>query len=123
MRTRGMARVLRWIEVRCAGRRLRSGSRRREHLLRRLGRLGEAGARHRMDAAGLRRQGEAVCRRFKWDQAAVPAEARALCRQVAQLEDRLSHLARAIGSAAPRAARGRPAGAPRPRAEQAGVAA
>ncbi len=98
MSANGMTRLLRWVESRCAGRRLRSGSRRRAHLLRRLGKLAAPGAPHRMDPETLQRQGATIYRRFKWDQASVPPEARALCRGLALLEDYLSLVARGIGS-------------------------
>ena len=102
MAGRTVNRFLRWLETRCAGRHLRAGSRRREQLLRRVGCLSGAGAGHRLPSGAWRAHGEAAYRRFKWDPAQVPADARALCARLVTLEARLSALARQLGAGADR---------------------
>ncbi len=95
-------RMLRWLETRCAARHLRVGSRRRQQLLRKVGCLSVAAAGHRLHSGAWRAHGEAAYRRFKWDPAQVPADARTLCAQLVALEARLSALARQLGAGADR---------------------
>jgi len=92
--------ILRWLEIRCAARRLRAGSRLREQLLRRVGRASGAAAGHRLPSGTWKAHGEAAYRRFKWDPAQVPANARALCRQLLALEAHLSTRARQLRAGA-----------------------
>ncbi len=108
-------RILQWLGKRCAARRLRAGSRSREELLRRLGWACGVAAGHRLASGAWRAHGEAAYRRFKWDPAQVPADARVLCRQLMMLETHLSRLARQLGSgphAAPASRRPVPPSAP-----------
>ncbi len=96
-----------WVARRCAGRRLRSGTRQRAQLLQRVGRTGAAAVGYRLPSCTWRAHGEATYRRFKWDPASVPTEVRALCRRLQALEAHLSALARQMGAVS------QPAGAPR----------
>lgn len=104
-------RILQWLETRCAARQLRAGSRRREQLLRRVGRASLVACGHRLPSGGWKAHGEAAYRRFKWEQAEVPAAVQVLCRQLVLLEASLSRLARQLGSR-PRAASASPHLAP-----------
>lgn len=92
--------ILRWLERRCTGRRLRAGSRQRDRLLRRVGRASGIAAGHRLPSGTWKAHGAAAYRCFKWDPDQVPAETRALCRQLLALEARLSGLARQLGAGA-----------------------
>jgi hypothetical protein len=92
--------ILRWLGMRRAAHRLRAGSRHRDQLLRRVGRASGVAAGHRLPSGTWKAHGEAAYRRFKWDPAQVPADARILCRQLLALEARLSTLARQLGAGA-----------------------
>lgn len=91
-----------WVRARCTGYRLLAGARRREQMLRRLGKTERLRWRHRLDATALQRQGAEIYRRFKWDPALVAPEAHALCRRLAHLEAHLSQVARGIEAPRPR---------------------
>ena len=104
--------ILDWLERRRAAHRLRTGSRHRDQLLRRLGRSSAAATGHRLPSGAWKAHGEAAYRRFKWDPAQVAADARVFCRQLLVLEARISSLARRLGAGAEMTlARHRPASA------------
>lgn len=90
------SRVVGWMGSRCAGRRLRAGSRNRDQLLRRIGKTSGAA---RLPASVWRAHGEAAYRRFKWDPEDVAPEARVLCGRLMLLEEYLSQLVRGFGPA------------------------
>ena len=97
MATRTECTIRGWVQSRCTGCRLRLGSRRRENLLRKIGKIEGARASHRLDRTAVRYQGAEIYRRFKWDPALVSARTRALCQRLVRLEDHLSQVVREIG--------------------------
>lgn len=108
MAERTTTRILQWLGTHCAAHRFRAATRQRDQLLRKLGCLSGAAARHRLPCGAWKAHGEVAYRRFKWDPTQLPVNARVLCRQLMLLESSLSRLARQFG-AGPNPALPRPA--------------